>query len=57
MSERDVLVTRIIVCAGPPACLLQDDAAVDAQNAGCVWCKRIVIDGEGNETITEPGHA
>ena len=28
-----------------------------AAEAGCVWCKRILIDGDGNERTIEPGNA
>ena len=49
--------TTIHICAGPPVCSLQDDEAVAAQVAGCVWCKRIRIDEDGNETIDEPGRS
>lgn len=45
------------VCAGPPVCLLEDDEAVEAQKAGCPWCRRIRIDEDGNETEEGPGHA
>ncbi len=42
--------SEIIVCAGPPACLLSGDEAVQNQNDGCPRCRRIVIDADGNET-------
>jgi hypothetical protein len=44
----------VIVCQGPPVCLLQDDDAVRAQIAGCPWCRRIVFHDDGTETVTEP---
>ena len=47
----------IIVCAGPPACPLEGEVALRAQEAGCQWCKRIRINPDGSETVTEPGHA
>ena len=47
----------IWVCQGPPLCQLENDEAVAAQLAGCVWCRRIVIDQDGTERISEPGHA
>ncbi len=47
----------VIVCQGPPACLLEGDAAVRAQEAGCEWCKRITVHDDGTETVTEPGRA
>lgn len=40
----------MIVCAGPPDCLLQDEEAVKNQEDGCPLCRRIVIDDDGNET-------
>lgn len=42
--------TEIIVCAGPPACDLQDDAAIEAANAGCPLCRRIVVHADGTES-------
>lgn len=56
MSE-DGDVTIIHVCAGPPQCALEGDDAVAAQIAGCVWCRRITITGDGIETETGPGTA
>ncbi len=50
-------ITTIHVCAGPPQCALEGDAAVEAQKAGCVWCKRIIIDNDGRETEIGPGVA
>lgn len=47
----------IHVCAGPPKCEHEGDMAVAAQIAGCVWCRRILIDGDGNEVETGPGSA
>lgn len=55
--DHDDDLPRIIVCAGPPACLLEDDEAVAAQIAGCVWCKRITVHPDGRETEEGPGHA
>lgn len=54
MDDEDPVV---VVCAGPPVCMLEDDEAVAAQVAGCVWCKRITCHADGSETVTEPGHA
>lgn len=48
---------EIIVCQGPPECELQGNAVLAAQQNDCPWCKRILIDEDGNEQITEPGHA
>lgn len=47
---------QVIVCAGPPACLLQGDEAVAAAQAGCRWCRRITIHADGTETEEGPGH-
>lgn len=41
---------EVIVCAGPPQCLLQDDAAVQNQIDGCPLCRRIVVHDDGTET-------
>lgn len=50
-------VTTIWVCQGPPNCTLQGDDAVTAQKAGCVWCRYIRVDEDGNEFEGGPGHA
>ena len=60
-AAREIAVTRadeinpaghpeVIVCAGPPSCDLQDEKAVEAANAGCPKCKRIVVHPDGTET-------
>src|SRR3990167_7287152 len=36
----------LICCAGPPTCLLQADACVEAANRGCPKCTRILIGEE-----------
>lgn len=46
--------SKITVCQGPPACLLKDDDAVNAQIAGCPWCKVITLHEDGSETVKEP---
>jgi|RhiMethySRZTD1v2_1073278.scaffolds.fasta_scaffold1431299_2 hypothetical protein len=51
MNEPD---PRVIVCQGPPKCLLEDEEAVEAQIAGCPWCRVITIHDDGSETVTEP---
>ena len=48
---------QVIVCAGPPVCLLENDEAVTAMIAGCVWCRRITLHPDGTETETGPAHA
>ena len=42
--------SEIIVCAGPPDCLLQGDEAVKAAVAGCPRCRRIIVHADGTET-------
>lgn len=41
----------VVVCAGHPACLLTDNAAVENANAGCPLCKRIAIHPDRSETV------
>lgn len=48
---------EIVVCQGPPRCVLVGDDAVDAQRAGCVWCSRIVIMTDGREFVSGPHEA
>lgn len=43
-------VSEVIVCCGPPDCLLQGDQAVQNQKDGCPLCKRILIRADGTET-------
>lgn len=45
---------QVIVCQGPPRCMLQDDEAVKAQQSGCIWCRRITVHKDGTETETGP---
>lgn len=47
MSDEDPVVH---VCAGPPLCELQGQAAVEACNAGCPLCRHIVCHPDGTET-------
>ena len=55
MSDREMSDT-IYVCAGPPKCPLEDDEAVAAQKAGCIWCRVITIHPDGTETEKGPRH-
>lgn len=57
MIDRADDLAEIVVCQGPPRCGLDGDAAVDAQRAGCIWCKRITVHDDGTETAQEPGNA
>lgn len=47
----------VIVCQGPPVCLLMGDEAMAAQIAGCVWCRRTWIHRDCTETVREPARA
>lgn len=57
IEDDDDWPQMIIVCAGPPRCSLNGDAAYEAQIAGCVWCRRIACHADGTETETGPGSA
>lgn len=49
--------TEVIhVCQGPPRCDLEGDAAVAAQQAGCLWCVRIYVAPDGSERMEGPGN-
>lgn len=41
---------EVIVCSGPPLCLLQGDEAVKNQIDGCPLCRRIKVADDGSET-------
>ncbi len=45
--------SMVIICAGPPLCMLEDEAAITAQETGCQLCKRIICHPDGTETIIE----
>lgn len=40
---------EVIVCAGPPICLLMGDAAIENAKAGCPHCRHIVMHHDGEE--------
>jgi len=46
--------SEVIVCEGPPKCLLEGDEAIACQQAGCKLCKRITIYYDRTETIVVP---
>lgn len=48
--ERNDDKAEIIVCAGPPTCLLQDEAAVEQANSGCQNCRHILVHADGTES-------
>jgi hypothetical protein len=50
-------LTTVWVCQGPPRCDLEGDDAVSAQQRGCPFCRRILIDQDGEEQTIEPGNA
>lgn len=54
MTEKDKADPVIIVCQGPPRCLLEGDEAESAMEAGCIWCKKITVHQDGTETILKP---
>lgn len=47
----------VVICQGPPRCMLQNEDAVKAIEAGCVWCRRITLHDDGSETETGPVEA
>lgn len=47
----------VVCCQGPPRCDLQNDEAIAAQKAGCIWCTRIYLHDDGSETRTGPSEA
>lgn len=51
MAENAV-VAEVVVCAGPPNCTLEGDAAIANADAGCPRCKIIRIHEDGSETET-----
>lgn len=44
----------IMVCQGPPNCLLEGKEQEDAQEAGCDMCAKLYIDEFGNQTVVNP---
>lgn len=53
MNDDDVVLPTdelplVIVCAGPPACLLEGDEAVESAQAGCPMCKRLEVQPDGS---------
>lgn len=47
----------VVVCQGPPICMLMGDEAMAAQMNGCVWCRRIWVHYDGSSTVREPARA
>ena len=43
----------VYTCKGPPVCLLEDDDAVAAMQAGCPWCKQTIMHPDGSETVLD----
>lgn len=41
---------EVVVCQGPPLCMLTGDAAIASARGGCVWCDHIIIHPDGTET-------
>ncbi len=42
--------TEVIVCAGPPLCAIEGDAAIENAQAGCPNCRHIVVHPDGGES-------
>ena len=40
---------EVIVCAGPPTCMHEDEEAIEMAMAGCPNCTHIVIKPDGDE--------
>lgn len=55
--EHEDVAGNVIVCQGPPICLLSGDEAVAHQQAGCVWCRRITVFTDGTENSKEPARS
>lgn len=47
---------EVIVCAGPPICLLQGEAAIENSQAGCTSCRHIVITDDGEHEYHKKAH-
>jgi len=57
-DEEEYEGSILMICHGPPVCFLTGDDAEKAMKAGCVWCRRVYFDEDGNELReTGPGHA
>lgn len=41
---------EVIVCAGPPLCLLMGDEAIEQAMAGCPNCRRTICHPDRTET-------
>lgn len=51
MPNDDDDTDTIIICAGPPLCMLEGHDAIMCQLEGCTICRRILIDHrDGSET-------
>ena len=50
----ELVSQEVWICQGPPRCALEGDAAVAAQEAGCIWCDVITIHPDGTETHRGP---
>ena len=54
MAADDEVCGTIIICAGPPVCLLMGEDAIAAANSGCPWCSRVTVFDDGTESRTGP---
>lgn len=50
MDDDEDEIGEIIICVGPPLCLLQGDEAVQNQIDGCPKCRRVTVAPDGRET-------
>lgn len=46
--------SMVIVCQGPPRCMLEGDAAMEMQIRGCAFCRRIEVLADGSERRSGP---
>jgi hypothetical protein len=52
--DDDDRLPSVIICQGPPRCMLEGDEAVAAAKAGCPWCRRIELLPDGTERRSGP---
>lgn len=53
MTDNDK-TTIIHCCQGPPSCNLEGLEAIEAQLAGCPFCKRIIVFEDGTTHEHDP---
>jgi hypothetical protein len=55
--EPGQVVSKQMICQGPPRCNLRGEDVHNEQLDGCKWCEVLLIDAMGRETFTCPGEA